>query len=103
MKMISLFCRITNKEYKIPYGMELLKAFQMDCSLPFKWGCCQGECGTCLIKVTEGHENLSKMTKQEVKTLSLKGKDPSQHRLACQCAIYGPVILEFTTQINKDE
>ena len=46
------------------------------------FGCENGVCGSCMIKVEEGMENLSKMTEQEENMMMEKG-----FRLACQCII----------------
>ncbi len=84
----------TNRIHTIKTGNELLQAYRIDSSLPFKFGCCNGECGTCAFKVFEGDENLSKKTKQERKTLEVKGLESPPYRLACQCAILGDVVIE---------
>ena len=46
------------------------------------FGCKDGLCGTCLIEVTEGMENLSPRTDQE-NDMGLR----DNWRLACQCKI----------------
>lgn len=81
------------KVYSIRTGLELLKAYQIDPSLPLRFGCCQGQCGTCVIKVEKGHDNLSRMTEQEKATLSAKQLEPAC-RLACQCALLGDVTIQ---------
>lgn len=60
-------------------------------SIPF--GCEQGICGTCLINVPEGADNLSDPTDQEKETLEAMGAEPEQ-RLACQCQVEGDVTVE---------
>jgi ferredoxin len=45
-------------------------------------GCQNGICGTCMIDVVEGAENLSELTREE-KDL----ERDKEHRLACQCKI----------------
>lgn len=73
-------------------GTELVRLPYLSSECPIKFGCCQGTCGTCAIKVMEGEENLSPKTKQEEETLlrlHLKGC-----RLACQCALKGDVVIE---------
>lgn len=80
------------KVYQIKTGMELLQAFRCNPSLPFRFGCTQGDCGVCAIKVIEGENNLSKKTKVETATLAQKKLDPSC-RLACQCSILGDVTI----------
>jgi ferredoxin len=46
------------------------------------FNCRTGICGTCMIDVLEGEENLSSLTQPE-KDL----KRDREHRLACQCKI----------------
>ena len=50
-------------------------------NIPF--GCKDGICGTCIIKVTEGNENLSEKNEKEEDLLP---EEPNK-RLACQCTI----------------
>ncbi|WP_319529251.1 2Fe-2S iron-sulfur cluster-binding protein [uncultured Cohaesibacter sp.] len=52
------------------------------------YGCREGDCGTCLMKVEEGMENLSEPSALEDKVLqeNMAGKDM---RLACQAQIIG--------------
>lgn len=52
------------------------------------YGCREGDCGTCLMLVTSGHENLSEPSILEEKILreNLAGKN---ERLACQAQILG--------------
>ncbi|HEY9729738.1 MAG TPA: 2Fe-2S iron-sulfur cluster-binding protein [Chroococcales cyanobacterium] len=49
-----------------------------------------GQCGTCIVEVMEGIENLSPRT--EVEKQKLK-KKPDTYRLACQTLVNGPVIV----------
>lgn len=91
--MVKLSFITQEHSYQIREGTELLQACKIDPSIPIRFGCCQGNCGTCLIKVVEGHDSLSKQTKQEKETLQRKQKD-TNYRLACQCAILGDVVLE---------
>ncbi len=50
------------------------------------YGCREGDCGTCMMKVTSGAENLAEPSVLEDKVLreNLAGK---QNRLACQAQI----------------
>ncbi len=91
--MALLTTRPEGRIYEIKVGTELLRASQIDASLPFRFGCCKGECGMCIIRVIDGKNNLSKPTKQEQATLAQKSYDPSC-RLACQCAILGDMTIE---------
>jgi len=57
--------------------------------VPF--GCCAGMCGTCLVKIVAGQENLSRQTVSE-QDLKLK----RGFRLACQARIKkGIVKIKF--------
>ncbi|MBW4652635.1 MAG: (2Fe-2S)-binding protein [Kaiparowitsia implicata GSE-PSE-MK54-09C] len=49
-----------------------------------------GQCGTCIVEVVDGMENLSPRT--EVETRKLK-KKPDSYRLACQTLVHGPVSV----------
>ncbi|MBD1913531.1 MULTISPECIES: 2Fe-2S iron-sulfur cluster-binding protein [unclassified Leptolyngbya] len=49
-----------------------------------------GQCGTCVIEVVEGMENLSPRT--DVENRKLK-KKPDNYRLACQTLVNGPVTV----------
>ncbi|OGY88043.1 MAG: hypothetical protein A2233_04725 [Candidatus Kerfeldbacteria bacterium RIFOXYA2_FULL_38_24] len=59
-------------------------------SIPF--GCEQGVCGTCLVKIVEGEENVSDVSDQEKETLESMGAEPGE-RLACQCQIEGDITV----------
>lgn len=84
----------TGQVYTIRLGLELLRAYQIDPSLPLQFGCCNGQCGICAIKVIEGEGNLSKPTRQEQRTLAEKKLPSPIYRLACQCAILGDIAIE---------
>lgn len=49
-----------------------------------------GQCGTCVVEVVEGLENLSPRT--EVENRKFK-KKPGNYRLACQTLVHGPVSV----------
>lgn len=78
------------QEIEVPSGSEFLEIHRKHPHLPLKFGCRQGGCGICAIKVTRGMENLSKLSPLESKTLCKKGCDET-YRLACQCAVNGPI------------
>ena len=61
-----------------------------EAGVPF--ACSEGVCGTCVIEVTEGMENLSEFTQEEEDFLGEKGCE----RLACQCRLKkGAVKIKF--------
>ena len=47
-----------------------------------------GQCGTCIVEITEGMENLSPRTAFEERKLK---KKPDTYRLACQTIVNGPI------------
>jgi ferredoxin len=49
-----------------------------------------GQCGTCIVEVVEGMENLSPRTAVEDRKLK---KKPDTYRLACQTMVNGPVSV----------
>ncbi len=58
--------------------------------VPF--ACTEGICGTCVIEVKDGGENLSEMTQEELDFLG----DSDDERLACQCTIkQGTVKIDY--------
>ncbi|NJL42644.1 MAG: (2Fe-2S)-binding protein [Pseudanabaena sp. RU_4_16] len=50
-----------------------------------------GQCGTCIVEITEGIENLSPRTDFESKKLKRK---PDNYRLACQTMVNGDVSVK---------
>ena len=57
-----------------------------------------GQCGTCVVDIVEGGNNLSPRTAAEEKILR---KRPSSCRLACQTTVNGPVSV--VTKPDKRE
>lgn len=49
-----------------------------------------GQCGTCIVEVVEGVENLSPRTEVEHRKLK---KKPENYRLACQTLVHGPISV----------
>ena len=50
-----------------------------------------GQCGTCIVEVVEGMENLSPPTEAEKRKLR---KKPDTYRLACQVIVNGSVSVK---------
>lgn len=61
---------------------------------PIPFGCENGICGTCLITIGAGKENLSPLDEMEQQTLEAMGQADGEHRLACQCSVNGDVEME---------
>lgn len=60
---------------------------------PVVYGCEDGVCGTCLVKI-EDQSGLNPIEDVEKQTLEIMGMDDGQHRLACQCKVKGDVAIE---------
>ena len=50
-----------------------------------------GQCGTCIVEIVEGMENLSDKTEVEKRKLK---KKPDNYRLSCQTLVNGPVSVK---------
>ena len=59
------------------------------------FGCRDGACGACMVRVKEGMENLSPMGEDEKDFLETMAAEEDE-RLACQCRVKGDVILEVS-------
>ena len=83
--MAKLIHHDTNEEHHLEDGSELQEACE-EAGVPF--ACTEGVCGTCVIEVTEGMENLSEFSEAEADFLG----DLGCERLACQCKIMGGCV-----------
>lgn len=82
-----------NMEFDVPPGAEFLEMHLKNPNIPIKFGCRNGECGTCAIKILQGMENVSKISNRERELLQKKGLC-SKYRLACQNAVNGFISIE---------
>lgn len=82
-----------NKQVSCDKGENLLDVANKE-NLDIPFGCIDGICGACIVKIKKGINNLSPKTEQENATLKMFDADKAQ-RLACQCKINGDVELNF--------
>lgn len=88
--MAKLKFRNTEEEVELEDGAKIAEACE-EAGVPF--ACTEGVCGTCVIEIVEGHENLTEPTQEEKDFL---GDDTSGERLACQCRLkQGQVTITF--------
>ena len=87
--MAKLIFDDTDEEIKIEDGEGVQEACE---EVGVAFACTEGICGTCVIEVLEGHENLSPPTQEEIEFL---GEGNTRERLACQCK-----ILEGTVKVR---
>ena len=59
------------------------------------FGCRDGACGACMIRVIDGAENLSTMEDHERDFLETMAAEKDE-RLACQCRVAGDVKIEVS-------
>ncbi len=72
----------TGEEYELKDESPIAEICE-EAGIPF--ACTEGVCGTCVIEVEEGMENLSDFTQEEEDFLG----DMDNERLACQCKLQG--------------
>ena len=72
------------------YGLGLM-ALQRKTEL-IEYDCKEADCGICLVRVLQGADNLSAVTKREDDFLKAMRCDPEE-RLACQARVFGDVTL----------
>lgn len=80
----------SGEEVELPDDSPISEACE-DAGVPF--ACTEGVCGTCVIEIKEGQENLTEPTQEEKDFL---GEGTCHERLACQCTIkQGCVRVSF--------
>lgn len=80
----------SGEEMELPEEARIQEVCE-EAGVPF--ACTEGICGTCVIEVKEGRENLSEPTSEEADFL---GEGSLDERLACQCRIkQGIVKIRF--------
>jgi ferredoxin len=83
-----------NKTFDVADGYAMIDMCeQFDTSILF--GCRDGACGACMIRVLEGADNLSPMQDDERDFLETMAAEPNE-RLACQCKVKGDVKIEVS-------
>lgn len=75
----------SNEEYEVSDGAPILEVCE-EAGVPF--ACTEGVCGTCVIEVKAGMENLSPFTQEEEDFLG----HMRHERLACQCTLKGGCV-----------
>lgn len=83
--MAKLVFEDQDEEIELPDGSPIAEMCE-EAGVPF--ACTEGVCGTCVIEVTEGMENLSEFNEAEADFLG----DLDTERLACQCKILGGCV-----------
>ncbi len=83
-----------NKTIDVPVNYPLINMCEEhDTSILF--GCRDGACGACMIKVLEGSEHISPMKDDERDFLETMAAQENE-RLACQCKVTGDIVIEVS-------
>ena len=89
--MATLKFNNTNEEVELPDDSPIQEACE-EAGVPF--ACTEGVCGTCIVEVLSGNENLSEPTEAEIDFLGEDGC--TSERMACQCRLkQGTVEITF--------
>ncbi len=64
------------------------------CGADISFGCRNGSCGTCRVRVANGIDHCSPASAEERDFLAALHAPPD-HRLACQLTLAGPVEIEY--------
>lgn len=91
--MIKVTFTNTGDTTEVESGKDL-KSITKENGWPIAYGCEDGVCGTCIIKVSSGKDNLNEIGDTEGQTLEIMGMNDGEHRLACQCKCNGDVEIE---------
>ena len=83
--MAKLFFEDNEEEINLPDGAPIAEACEQ-AGVPF--ACTEGVCGTCVIEVTGGMDNLTEFNEAEADFLG----ELDRERLACQCKIRGGCV-----------
>lgn len=84
--MAKLIFDHNKEEIDLEDGAPIAEACE-EAGVPF--ACTEGVCGTCVIEIKEGKENLTSPTQEEEDFL---GAGTTDERLACQCKINGGCV-----------
>ena len=80
-----------NLSITVPVGVRVIEISEKVNS-GIVYGCREGDCGTCIMKVEEGWDNLSTISVLEDKVLR-ENAAGRHYRLACQAQILGDVAV----------
>ena len=84
-----------NKTIDVKDGYALIDMCE-DHDTSILFGCRDGACGACMIRVLEGEQFISKMQDNERDFLETMAATPNE-RLACQCKVSGgDIVIEVS-------
>jgi ferredoxin len=77
----------------VPSGTRLIEVVDV-AGADVTFGCRNGTCGTCRVRIVEGMNHLSKPTPEERDFLAALEARPDE-RLGCQFSIHGDVSIDY--------
>ena len=93
-KMPILSIKTDKKNINVEMGASIIDVCENE-ETSILFGCRDGACGACMIKVVENPSNLSKMEEHERDFLETMAAREDE-RLACQCKVLGDVTIEVS-------
>lgn len=92
MALVTIYIEDDQKKIQVEAGRTLDEICdEYPSSLLF--ACREASCGTCLMQVASGYENLSPVTSNEQEMLEVLAPGNAYARLACQCTVLGDVQI----------
>lgn len=80
-------------DVEVPSGTRLIEVVDA-AGADVTFGCRNGTCGTCRVRIVEGMESLSQPTPEERDFLKALDAN-SDERLGCQFCIHGDVAIDY--------
>lgn len=92
--MPNLTIKTDKKSINVPVGAKIIEVCETE-ETSILFGCRDGACGACMIRVLENPQHLSPMEEHERDFLeTMAARD--DERLACQCKVLGDVVVEVS-------
>ncbi len=92
--MPKVYIKTDDKTIDVQAGLPLIDMCE-DHDTSILFGCRDGACGACMVRILKGAEFVSKMEDSEKDFLETMAAEDNE-RLACQCKVYGDVVLEVS-------
>lgn len=92
--MPTLTVKTDKKNIIVEYGSSIIDVCETE-ETSILFGCRDGACGACMIRVVDHPENLSQMEDHEKDFLETMAAREDE-RLACQCKVLGDVTIEVS-------
>lgn len=77
--------------HEVPEGTRFLE-FCQESGAAHDFGCTVGSCGTCVLVLTQGAENVVPATDEEMETVEMC--TDADARLGCQLVVNGDIVVE---------